>query len=86
MSVLAYFWGKKESFSAHMAWGALLGLLAAHRVDDAFLAIPLAAFLGIGWEVATARITRGEWRPAILDVVPWVLGGGMAALLEAVVR
>ena len=38
MSVLEYFLHKRESFSAHLAWGALLGLVAAHRSGDALLA------------------------------------------------
>ena len=85
MNVLAYFLAKKESFSAHAAWGALLGLVASHRLGDAFLAVLLATFLGIGWEVVTGHLSRGQWRPMVLDVVPWILGGCLAALLEEVV-
>ncbi len=83
MSVLQYFLHKRESFSAHLAWGALLGLVAAHRAGDALLAIPLAACLGVAWELVSGRLTNGAWRPAPLDVVPWVLGGVLAAFLEA---
>lgn len=75
--------GKKtESFSAHVAWGALGGLLAAQLAGQSFVAIPVAAILGIAWEVLSERLSGGKWRPALLDVLPWALGGVLSALIE----
>ncbi len=48
------------------------------------MAIPLAACLGVAWELVSGRLSHAApGGPRPLDVVPWVLGGVLAALLEA---
>lgn len=78
---LDHFIRKKESCSAHFAWGALLGLLAALLARDPIITIPLTLFLGVTWEGVTCYLSGGSWIPSKLDVIPWVVGGIVALVL-----
>lgn len=89
------FWKKRESFSAHLAWGAVVffvGVVHGLQLETAFV---LTIFAGSVWELGGEFITRQlvgsdadirrpdppVWKSRALDVVPWILGGGLAWIL-----
>lgn len=85
MNLLRHIYEKRESFSAHAAWGALLGLTISHRLENRLCAVPVAAFAGLLWEIIGDLVTAGKWRPRALDILPWMLGGCLAIFIEAVI-
>lgn len=99
MRFLEAFWRKRESFSAHFAWGMVVVLWGGRHMatETAFV---LAVFVAAGWELVGELVTRARWndwvrygrddrppaRPGLwlsraLDIVPWVLGAGLAWII-----
>lgn len=76
-------WAKRESASAHFAWGIALELalhLRGISAETSFVAvIAVAALWELGGELVTRRPTGGSaWTTRALDVPPWILGAGVA--------
>jgi len=87
-------WARRESFSAHFAWGGLVAIYVKHAGGTGLemILIPTAAgvVLEVGGEVVTRGLDRGRgckhegsgavWKARAIDVVPWSVGA-LAAMV-----
>ena len=69
-------WAKRDSFSAHFAWGALI-LMTVRGWTGEETGFVLAILAGCLWELVLDAISRRAWRTRALDVLPWALGAGI---------
>ena len=67
---------KRESASAHLAWGVVLG----QKVKDPKTAVLAGAATGFLWEVGTDIFSGGSWKMEPLDILPVVTGSLIGAI------